>query len=276
MQKKEKIMVLMALCLLSIIPFMSATVTLVKPVTGYNATSTIIFNCTQTDLQYVKNASLAYNATGGLAGSILSTSIVTNDTLNDTYFYSASASVASLADAQNYNVSCRVCNDSDCAYSVARNITIDNTNPALTLTSSVSELELNGLLKLTWSVSDATSGLSSSSLNLTSPNSGLCPMQNWSATSGSDVTIDPTTLTCPGTWTLSLVGTDYSGNTNTATQSIILDVGRSAAASSAASSASVSAESGYLTGNAKGNLDTRNVAIFVAIVLIAYLIIKNK
>lgn len=274
MQKKEGMLLVLALCLLSTMPFIFATTTLNVPVTGYNYTA-ITFNCT-TDVPNPLNISIYYNSTAGKTGAFLGKISNTSAAQKD---FTSSISIEALSDTLTYNMTCYADNGTAQEYSVAvSKIGIDNTKPALSLSASTTSLDLNGLLKLTWSVSDATSGLASNSLTLTSPNSETCPTQTYTATSATEQTVDATALGCPGTYTATLTATDKAGNTDTTTQSITLNAGGSLGGMGTSAGSGVSVETGVISGpGGKAKLDSQTIAIIVIIILVVYFgLIKKK
>jgi len=277
MQKKEKmLMVIMALCLLSILPFMSAA-TLNRPVATENVSTTLTINMTVDSngaRMNMSNVTCYYNVTGGVATTFLKE--ILNASKPDLDF-TDTVDVSALSDATTYNLSCNVYNGSTFNVTKSALITIDNADSVISLSASPTSLDLTGLLKLTWASSDATSGLNSTIVTLTSPNTGLCPTQTWTTSSGTDTTVDSTVLTCPGTYTASFTAIDYAGNSVTSTQDITLNVGASSGGSSAASSdSSTSVEGGYITGpNGKASTDSRNIVIVVIAILAIYLLAKH-
>lgn len=267
MQKSNRailIGLLMAMCL--VIPSVMATTTLNVPVTGTNYT-TINFNCT-TDIPVAHNASIYYNASGGAAGTLLGT--IHNDTADDTDF-TGSLSIESLTDGLTYNFTCTITNstaDTETSAGV-ENVGIDNTNPTYTfeLLKSTSA-NYKGTQELTWTTLDATSGVETVSVSVTSPNTDTCPTQSWSTTSGTN---EKVLLDCTGTYTASMTVTDNAGNSISTEDTFkVYAPGYKDASTGVGtfSSFSIGGDS-----DAKGNLTT--FAIIAIIILVIWAVYKK-
>ena len=130
----------------------SATTALNSPVAGGNYSTTLNFTCT-TNIVNALNASLLYNASGGPATTYLVT--IVNTSASQTLFTNPSVSITSLAAANTYNMTCLVSNSTTTEQSPAKaGITIDNTNPTVTVARNVYEISPTETVVLTCTSSD--------------------------------------------------------------------------------------------------------------------------
>jgi len=189
--------------------------TLVSPVTGGNYT-TLTFTCVP-GINNALNASLYYNASGGITSIRLTT--ITNTSANQTSF-SASANIESLSDLTTYNFSCLVSNYSvikDIEWTpAAESVTIDNTNPAWVVSIDRQSTSVGGIFRYTTTATDATSGVQTKTCTLLDPEGVYHSASNNADNSlyDSDRSIDD------GTWTLNCTATDYAGNSKSASDTI--------------------------------------------------------
>lgn len=214
-KNQTNVLALLALAfgLLFILPFASATTTLVSPVAGTNQSTTMVVNVT-TDLTEPLNATIWYNASGGATGTLLTT--ILNDTDGDTEFYSASVDISSLADATTYNFTAIVNNGTDTEETAGALLTIDNTAPSTSITLGRSSINVGNTNDFSWTSSDATSGLETVSLTVTAP--GSCSISSSTDSAGSMTVTGSQQTGCSGTYTITLTATDYAGNSDTSTQ----------------------------------------------------------
>ena len=270
MQKTEKIFVGLLLAMVFIIPGVMATTTLNVPVTGTNYT-TLTVNCTTddvtaTDVEY--NVSIYYNVSGGATGTLLNT--ITNTSADQTEF-TASPSIEALADGTSYNMSCYADNGTDQAWSAGVvSVGIDNTAPTYTFVfSKPDRADYKASTQyLTWTTADATSGVETVAVSVTSPNTDTCPTQSWTSTSGTNEQID---LDCAGTYTGEMTITDNAGNSVTTTDTFKVYVPGYKDASTGAGTFSSFSIGGDSEG--KGNLTT--FAIIAIIILLIWAAMKK-
>ena len=187
-----------------------AAPTLTVPVTGTNYTTTMTWSCTSdinTSAVTDYNVSILYNSTGGSAvdGTLLVT--VQNSSANSVF--SAATSITSLSDLLTYNFTCLGDNVTDQVYSVSvASVGIDNTVPAISVTTDISSISYNRFLKYTTTMSDATSGLDGTEdCNITNPQGADVGVINDSET---NAIFDETNL--QGDYNLSCKATDNAGN----------------------------------------------------------------
>jgi len=215
MQNKKTIIILTLLTMVLVLPSIMAATTLNVPVTGTNYTS-ITFNCTTTlaECGACLNATVWYNASGGAAEPGVATllGVIANGSANDVDFTSA-ISIESLSDAATYNFTCSVSNESNTYIansSGVQSVGIDNTDSTYTFTlSKPTRADFKGTQKLTWTTTDATSGVETVSVTVTSPNTDTCPTQTWTTTSGTDTDVE---LDCAGDYTAAMTVVDNAGN----------------------------------------------------------------
>src|SRR4030042_5434648 len=168
MQNKEKIFVGLLLAMVFVIPGIMATTTLNVPVTETNYT-TLTVNCT-TDLAATLNVSIYYNASGGATGTLLTT--IVNTTADQTEF-TASPSIEALADGTSYNFTCYADDGAAPEWSEGVvSVGIDNTDPTYTFVfAKPDRADYKSTTQyLTWTTADATSGVETVAVSVTSPN----------------------------------------------------------------------------------------------------------
>lgn len=273
MQKSEKIFVGLLLAMVLGIPGVMAATTLNVPVTGTNYT-TLTVSCTSdgysSNITY--NVSIYYNSTNGTADATSGTLLTTiTNTSEDQTVFTASPSIESLADGVLYNFSCYFDNVSDQVWSAGvEQVGIDNTDPTYTFVlTKPSRADYKGTQYLTWTTADATSGVETVAVTVTSPNSDTCPTQSWSDTSGSSIDV---ILNCVGTYTAAMTVTDNAGNSVTTTDDFKVYTSGYKESTDGGISFDLFSLGGE--GDATGNLKT--FAIIAIIILIIWAIVKKK
>jgi len=193
-----------------------AGVDLHVPIDNGNYTA-ITFNCTTntTSTAGNYNATIYYNASGGPVSNLATKlGTLTNDTATETDI-TGSLSIEALTDGSLYNFTCYVSNGTATGINLSSTgypVIIDNTNPTGSVVFVKSKLNTNRVQEVTWTSADATSGLTTTTLTLTSPNSDKCA--TFTSTDSSGVSQYLTT-SCVGTYTTSFVVTDSAGNSET-------------------------------------------------------------
>lgn len=217
--KNKILMILMVsmLAMLIVLPMMNAAVTLTSPTAGSNNTGTITFTCTKAvgdNPLNATNASLYYALATSGGYSKLALSQAENSTVDDTSFSTASVSIAALADGV-YNFTCYLLNaTNENVNSSVVKVRVDQTDPATaSITASATQISEKRPIVLTWSSTDAGSGIYTDSVSLVSPDASRCPTQTFT-TGGTESLIDQDTL-CAGYYTATLTATDYAGHTTT-------------------------------------------------------------
>lgn len=225
LKMKKKILLFTTLIVMSmfLISIASATSTIVKPVAGGNYSTTMVLNCS-TDVAAALNATFYYNASGGAATTVLAT--ITNATADATSFYSASQSIAALSDLRTYNFTCVVNNASSVLQSSTqvKAIIVDNTDAVVNITATETSAEMYKDIHLAWASSDATSGLTSTSVSVTAAGEGGCNLLSaisYTDASGS-VTLSGDNTRCMGTYTATITGIDYAGNSVSTTDTFTI------------------------------------------------------
>lgn len=204
--KKLTFLVLFLFSLVFMVGLVSATTTLVVPSTGDNFTATIaLVNCT-TDVVKALTAAIWYNATG-VSNAILTT--INNDTEGDTMFNESSISVSSFTDVADYNFWCSIVGDTSENSSVNANITIDNTNPTVSVSTSKKEVERASFATLSWTITDGIDSSPIESCTVTTSGGDTI------TASSSPYTLTGTNTRQIGMYTFSCIGTDYTGNSAT-------------------------------------------------------------
>ncbi|MBU2104760.1 MAG: hypothetical protein KKF67_03225, partial [Nanoarchaeota archaeon] len=178
------------------------------PVKGGNYSGSILLNCTINSINSTgvlntsqfgySNVTFFYNASGGptgdwsVTGAKNLTGAIWNDTAlggNDTMF-NATADISLLTDASGnpglgYNISCYADNGTSQEWGSVANVTIDNTPPAVTWTttniSNNGNYSNNTAVVINVSVSDATIGMNGGYVyfNISNASNGLAPTGNF-------------------------------------------------------------------------------------------------
>jgi len=221
MQKNKNVLIaLIAVFILAVFPMvLAAATTMTTPITGGNYTTTVSVAITTdaTSVVNMSNVSCYYNVTGGAVelNSTYKLVEILNTTADQTSF---TGSGAVTTEGHLYNITCFIFNDTTLNKTISVTaVTIDGTDPIPTLSQEVSTVNMYGVQKLTWSSTDATSEVESTSVTLTSPNTALCPTQTWTDSSATNYLIPDQYLACAGTYTVAMTVTDFSGNSASAT-----------------------------------------------------------
>ena len=213
-QNKILLATILAVFVLAVLPVMSAATTIDSPVTGGNYTGTLNvsvgvdangdFNMT--------NVTCFYNATGGLATSLLV--IMANSTPGDLVFENASIGITSLTDLTTYNISCDVRNLTDLNTTLSKaTITFDSTDPLCSLVRLSRTIGWKDTQLITWTSSDALS-LDSTAVTIDRPDGG----SDLTYTDANRVlTLTSQDTKYVGAWTATIIGTDRADNTCTET-----------------------------------------------------------
>lgn len=262
---KNKLWLITTLVLMLVaVPTVMAATAMTVPVTGGNYTTALTITMT-TDTTTVNktNMTCLYNASGGDA-TVLLASIV-NTSAGQTTFTTTTAALSS--ETATYNITCSLYNLTTInSTKYASLVTIDGTDPSESLTLGETKITAGKKNTLTWSISDALSGLSSYNVSVTSPNADTCPTQSWSTTSTTDQEVVNTG--CSGTYTVTLTATDISGNSVTDTQTFTTRSIGTAGWQDTASSAT-----GTQNAQDKSN---RNIVIGIVIAIVIYALFFRK
>lgn len=121
---------------------------------------------------------------------------------------------------RTYNISCQVSNGTSATRTLNSTltvsaVTIDNTAPVVSITSDISQISIKRQAIISWSSSDATSQLKTSTITIISPDTVRCPTKSYSTAINSAILIDQETV-CTGYYNATIYAEDYSGNSNRA------------------------------------------------------------
>jgi len=279
--QKNILIALIAVLILAVFPMISAA-TMTTPVTGGNYTTspfTVTVVVTGNGGNNMTNVSCWYNQTGGAH----STHLV--DILNTTSYQTTFTGSATLTtDLRTYNVTCFVYNGTSLNTTLsATSVTVEGGFPSVILTKESTDVNMNGLQKLTWSSTDATSGVYSTSVTLTSPDSAICPTQTWTDNTKTSYIIPEQYLACPGEYTVAMTVIDFASNSVDAT-SLTFDVnapGAMAGSSVGSGSSGVPAVSGVISGPGLGQKKTQNISWNTIIIIglgifVGWYLLKKK
>ena len=205
----------LATAMLIALPLMSAAAnSLTAPVENGNYTGTVTVTAaiSSNGANNMTNVTCYYND-GGAPNTVLVQ--ILNTSASQTSFTN-SVDVSTFTDSKSYNMSCRIMNYTtlNSTFTLQR-ITIDNTNPVVTMSADVTQVSEKRGITFTWTSFDSTAGLSSQTVTVVSPDTGRCPTQTFSTTGNSStVYVDEETV-CPGYYNATVTSTDYPGNTAT-------------------------------------------------------------
>lgn len=205
------------LAVLIMLPMISAATTIVAPVSNGNYTGTVSVNVT-TALVDAKNITCLYNTTAGLALGAFT--IVENTSASQTVF-TGSVDVSSYTDGITYNISCSAYNDTESeTASPASGITIDNTDPVVTLSVVFDDMTVSSgsVFDYKCSIADAIDGSTTDVFTVTDPDSS-----STSLTVGSSDFLNFVDTNTAGDYVFSCAGTDYTGNSATSTATVTID-----------------------------------------------------
>lgn len=256
--------IIMALAMIFAMAFVSAVSTLDTPVTGGNYTKSLTVSLTVAQFGLPGNATNVtcfYNASGGSTekGTVLVA--IANTTAAQT----AWSSTATLTtETSTYNVSCRISNVTTVNTTLyASGITIDGTNPVVSITRDVPQISQKGLENLVWSSTDTN--LYTTAVSVVSPDTSLCPTLSYTDAVSSRQLINQQTQ-CAGTYTATITGTDYSGNSATDSTTWIVNIpdGKFMGASS------------NVGANYPGKASSTNWILIIVVIIIALLIWKGN
>jgi len=210
--KKQNIAItlVLALAMMMVLPMISAATVMVSPGAAGNYSGTMLVNVT-TAVTNALSANCTYNLSGGPA--TVSLVNITNTSTSQTVF-SSSVNVASFTGASTYNITCTVTGGTTEVVS-RTGVTIDNTNPVVSVSADQAQISTKRPITFTWSATDTN--LYTTVGTLVSPDTTKCPTITLNAGSSGTQTIQDEYTDCAGTWTGTLVATDYAGNSNTAT-----------------------------------------------------------
>ena len=226
--KKEKSRLNKAIFLLSIlflvsifsIIYVSATSSMSTPVTNGNYSSPITVTVLYDGYNpnNMTNVTCYFNSSGG--SSLEFPVTIVNTTSTQTTF---TGTKALTVETRAYNVTCLLQNRTSINSTFyAYNVTIDNTAPTMTTTTdnggtTQAKVRQKESIGLNWSCTDATSGVTSTSVSYTANGDAGCTVSgttSWTTSTGSQ-SLKTTQTQCAGKYTIASTCTDYSGNTAT-------------------------------------------------------------
>ena len=282
--KKVLLTILSSFILLAALPLMSAATAITSPIASTNYTGTMNVTVTTAVID-TGNVTCWYNATGTPTGGSL-LAIIQNTSVGQTLFTNPIVDISSITDSVNYSIVCGADNGANTTYENSTAVIyvgIDNTDPLATITLSRPSVGTGNTLDITWTSSDATSGLTSTLVTFTSPNTDNCPVQTWSTASGTDTLSGSEETGCTGENTVTVLATDTAGNTKTAT--VTFNVDEAGMASTGANTLGGSEISGFqitdfsiFGDNGKlGNTNIpANLVAWIVIAIIVYFLFFNK
>lgn len=213
--KKEKLILPIAIFFAVFSVFLvSATTTVSSPVYGGNYSGTLTFTVSTTinSTKDDANVSLYCNTTGGEATEAMTRLTTISNTSMEQNAYTGPVTLSSYADLTTYNCSAVADNTTDKEFSTATLIiTIDNTACAGTATIQQSEVDFGRSFTYNTSLTDATSGVASSSCQIADPSGKYIG----SITTADTNLVFPESTRNDGVWNITCNGTDYASNTCT-------------------------------------------------------------
>lgn len=207
--------------ILTMIPTIFGALATTSPISYGNYSSTMTVTCTKLAIDSPNNITrvyLIYNATGGASKdtTILESASASGGVNTSVTFI---ASTTTLTEARIYNMTCLFGNGTTNSTAPSKtNITIDRTNPVVSVSTDQSKAYQTKYIGLNWSCTDATAGVSTNTVTLTANADAGCTLDgttSWTTATGSQA-LSTTQTQCAGLYTNSLSCTDFSGNSNTA------------------------------------------------------------
>ncbi len=211
------------LALLMIFPMVSAVAgsTLITPINDGNYTGTIFVNVT-TDVANAMNITCLYNTSDGLA--LAAFTVVENTSVGQTVF-EGDVDVSAFTDGITYNISCSVFGDTTEEAVPASGITIDNTDPVVTLEVLLDDMTVSSgsVFDYKCTIADAIDSGTTNVFTVINPLSVATSLSIGSSDFLNFVDTDEA-----GSYVFSCEATDYTGNSATSTATVVIDeLGRS-------------------------------------------------
>lgn len=207
--------VLFLLALL-VCPMISATTAIVAPVDNGNYTGTVSVNVT-TDVAHALNVTCLYNSAGGVATTTFIE--IVNTTTSQTVF-TGTVDVAAYTDTATYNISCTANGDTTEVATAVTGITIDNTDPVVTLEVIFDDMTVSSgsVIDYKCAIADAIDSGTTNVFTVTNPSSTVT-----SLTVDSSNFLNFVDTSEAGDYVFSCAGTDYTGNSATSTATVTID-----------------------------------------------------
>ncbi len=167
MVKKNLILFSGLVLVLSVLIVIAATsVTMNSPQANYNYSSTMNISCTITSVNHsATNVTFWYNASGGVAGTVLTS--ISNTSASQTVFESATYDISGLSDVSTYNFTCSSYNGTTVFATAVSNVTVDNTGANSTFVVPATNSNNSGNINVNVSVSDTLGTINSVYFNIT-------------------------------------------------------------------------------------------------------------
>lgn len=216
MQKISKQMKLLTLVValfgvLLILPLTSAAVAWVTPAANANLSTSVAVNVSFVNVTDITDP-VSANTTFYWNGSGSWVAVSKNGLTCTATHCNATLTLTGLTDLANGYLNVTLGNNTQILSGTTRVVTVDNTDPTGTLTLLKPSIGTNDVQEVTWTSSDATSGVQTVSLTVTSPNTDSCATQSSSSTSGTMQLVGSAQTGCTGTYTTALTITDYASN----------------------------------------------------------------
>lgn len=204
--------------MLFVLSCVSATISFNTPTAGSNQSSAIavkVYFVNGTDFTdpTAANTTLYYNTTTTAWTSVDAS--CTSWAQNGSQV-TCTLAITAIPDAKNVRLNMTLGNGTDILGGIVSSaFTVDDTNPVVSVAVSETRISQRRLNTITWSATDATSGISSTSVTVVSPDTVACPTLTYTTATGTQ-TISEEKTACNGDYTVTLTTTDYAGNSNTA------------------------------------------------------------
>src|SRR3990167_161690 len=215
MEKKLIILSITILALvISILPMVFAGIAVETPTNATNITSSASIRVSYvnaTDIHGVAaaNSTCYHNASG--TWTSFSGTITVQEAATSGSNITMSPTTSSLTDTKGMAVNCSLGNQTvkvGITSGGYNYVTLDNTNPVVTVDLDEDSISVGGLFHYDISISDATSGIERQSCNITDPESAITS----AGTSASNTLFSSSRTVDAGTWTLSCKAGDYTGH----------------------------------------------------------------
>ena len=217
MKNKAIYSIILGILLLTILPFVNATVTVISPKSGTNHSTTLLVNCSYvngTDVTNPTSANTTFysNYSGAWAALSTGTKTITNNAVW------ATVSLTSAMDKRGVAFNCSVGNTTFVASSGTpqKDITFDSTNPVPSVSRNLYSIDVAESIVLGCSCTDTIDSSPVTVRTLTKPDGSTV-----SGTSSSQ-TFSGTSTDIEGSYSYYCGCTDYTGNSDSKTITFVV------------------------------------------------------
>jgi hypothetical protein len=264
MNKKTIGLFLSIFLALAIIPLASAAIAQVTPATASNQSANFATSWTfVNETDEIRNAGSAnstfyWNETGAWVAVTKSAFTCVADVC------SATLDISTMGEGRGILNFTAGNNTAVLGGTIGGRFRVDKTNPTANIAVSAPQINQYQPETITWSSSDDGSTLQSTAVTIVSPNSA-CPTLSYTDASRS-VQILNSQTSCTGTYTATIIATDYSGLSTTATATFLVPVG----------GGGVGLAANQVASNPASNQSKSNWIAYIIIAIAIILLLRKK